>query len=85
VTYTVTLERTAAKQLARIHPTHAARLWAAITLLAKDPRPPGAIQLKGDCAWRIRVGDYRIIYDIDDDRLVVLVLATGHRREIYRG
>jgi len=37
-----------------------------------------------DGAWRVRVGDYRVIYDIEDDRLVVLVLAAGHRREIYR-
>jgi mRNA interferase RelE/StbE len=84
VTYDVTIDRDAAKQLTRIHPTHAARILAAITLLADDPRPPGAIQLKGDSAWRIRVGDYRIIYDIDDGRLTVLVLALGHRRDIYR-
>jgi mRNA-degrading endonuclease RelE of RelBE toxin-antitoxin system len=46
MTYDVTIDRDAAKQLARIHPTHAARILAAITVLADNPRPPGAIQLR---------------------------------------
>ena len=63
----------------------AARVQAAIELLADEPRPPaGEPMVNGDGAWRVRVGDYRVIYDIEDDRLVVLVLAAGHRREIYR-
>ena len=60
------------------------RVQGAITLLAADPRPPGARQLRGRPGWRVRVGDYRIIYTIEDDRLVVLVLALGHRRDVYR-
>ncbi|MGC4933038.1 type II toxin-antitoxin system RelE family toxin [Gordonia sp. DT30] len=57
----------------------------AIDSLASDPRPSGCIQLKGGGGeFRIRVGDYRIIYDIQDDELVVLVLRLGHRREVYR-
>ena len=49
------------------------------------PRPPGAIQLTGgDGELRIRVGDYRIIYDVEDDALVVLVLRIGHRGDVYK-
>lgn len=54
--------------------------------LAADPRPAGAKKLAGrENRWRLRAGDYRIIYEIRDDHLVVLVVALGHRREVYRG
>ena len=56
-----------------------------IEALANQPRPTGAKKLKGrDDLWRIRVGDYRIIYEIRDRILVVLVVRVGHRREVYR-
>lgn len=62
------------------------RIQAALELLADDPRPPGAKKLAGgDGEWRVRTGDYRVIYEVHDDVLLVLVLSTGHRREIYRG
>ena len=57
---------------------------AAILGLAHNPRPPGAEKLTGYDFYRIRVGDYRIIYQIEDDRLVILVIRVGHRRDIYR-
>ena len=61
------------------------RIVRAIEALAVTPRPPGAIQLAGgDGELRIRVGDYRIIYDIEDDALVVLVLRIGHRGDVYK-
>ena len=61
------------------------RVGAAIDALASDPRPPGAKALTGmTSVLRIRVGDYRILYEVQDDRLVVLVIDVGHRREIYR-
>ncbi|HEY8281485.1 MAG TPA: type II toxin-antitoxin system RelE/ParE family toxin [Leifsonia sp.] len=61
------------------------RVQATIELLAETPRPPAAKKLvDGGGAWRVRSGDYRIVYDIYDDRLVVLILRAGHRREIYR-
>ena len=75
----------AARQLRKLDP--AARRWvqAAVELLADDPRPPGAKKLVGgDGEWRVRTGDYRIVYEIRDQVLVVLVLAVGHRREVYR-
>ncbi len=61
------------------------RIAAAIDRLAVDPRPSGVRKLTGaDNLWRIRVGDYRIVYEIEDDRLVVLIVRIGHRRDIYR-
>ncbi|MEO5333000.1 MAG: type II toxin-antitoxin system RelE/ParE family toxin [Magnetococcus sp. YQC-5] len=61
------------------------RILHAAYLLAHDPRPPGSKKLAGVAdTWRIRVGDYRIIYIIEDDRLVVLIVKIGHRREVYR-
>ncbi|HEX6573503.1 MAG TPA: type II toxin-antitoxin system RelE/ParE family toxin, partial [Gemmatimonadaceae bacterium] len=57
----------------------------AIDLLAVDPRPHGAVKLSGDeDLYRIRTGDYRIIYSVVDRVLTILVIAIGHRREVYR-
>jgi mRNA interferase RelE/StbE len=75
----------AARQLRKFDPPVRRRIQAAIDLLAGDPRPPLAIPLVGGAGeWRVRTGDYRIVYGIEDDRLLVLVLSIGHRREIYR-
>jgi mRNA interferase RelE/StbE len=60
------------------------RIQGAIALLAQDPRPPTARALRGRPGLRVRVGEYRIIYTIDDEVLLVVVVALGHRREIYR-
>lgn len=61
------------------------RLQTAIDRLESDPRPPGVKHLSGpDGLLRVRVGDYRIIYWVIDDRLVVLIIRIGHRREVYR-
>ncbi|NNN09318.1 MAG: type II toxin-antitoxin system RelE/ParE family toxin, partial [Acidimicrobiaceae bacterium] len=55
-----------------------------LELLAENPRPPAATQLVGGAGeWRVRTGDYRVIYEIDDGRLLILVLRMGHRREVY--
>jgi mRNA interferase RelE/StbE len=60
------------------------RLLAAADKLATNPRPPGCCKLAGTSdRYRIRVGDYRIIYRVDDGKVVVLVLLIGHRREVY--
>lgn len=61
------------------------RIAAAIDGLAVAPRPPGSVKLAGaDFAWRIRVGDYRILYEVHDDHLVVLVIRIAKRSEAYR-
>lgn len=57
------------------------RVWSA---LHEDPRPTGSVKLAGTELWRIRVGDYRVIYEVRDAILVVLVIKVGHRREVYR-
>lgn len=85
MTYRVTIARGAAKVFRGLHPQVVARLKATIQALAEDPRPPGSLQLSGgDGEFRIRVGDYRIIYDVQDDELIILVLRVGYRREVYR-
>ena len=61
------------------------RLTKALRALENDPRPPGCVKLQGgNELYRVRVGDYRIVYQIEDMVLIVLVLEIGHRREIYR-
>jgi mRNA interferase RelE/StbE len=61
-----------------------ARIADRLVGLSANPRPVGAIKLAGQDAYRIRVGDHRIIYTIHDDRLIVLVVDVGHRRDVYR-
>jgi len=58
-------------------------IQAAIALLARDPRPPGAKALRGRDGLRVRVGEYRIIYTVQDDVLLVVVVTLGHRRDVY--
>jgi mRNA interferase RelE/StbE len=61
------------------------RVNAAILALADDPYPPGSKKLQGEAnLYRVRVGDYRVLYRIEDERLIVLVVNIGHRRDIYR-
>lgn len=85
MTYRIEVTPAALRQLRKLDPRARRRIQAAIELLAEQPRPPAATMLvNSDGAWRVRIGDYRVIYDIEDDRLIVLVLAAGHRRETYR-
>lgn len=85
MTYRIEFAPAAARQLRKLDPQARRRIQAAIELLATQPRPPGATQLVGGGGeWRVRTGDYRIVYQVFDDRLLVLVLALGHRRDVYR-
>jgi mRNA interferase RelE/StbE len=85
VTYRITLAPPAARQLRKLDPQARRRIQAALELLAVEPRPPAATQLVGGSGeWRVRTGDYRIVYEVADDHLLVLVLRVGHRREVYR-
>lgn len=84
MTYRVTLSPMAARQLLKLDAQVRRRIQAALDLLAEQPRPPSATQVVGGSGeWRVRTGDYRIVYEIEDDRLLVLVLRLGHRRDIY--
>lgn len=85
MTYRIAMAPAAARQVRKLDPPARRRIQAALELLAVDPRPPAATQLVGGRGeWRVRTGDHRIIYEIQDGELVVLVLAVGHRREVYR-
>ena len=84
MTYEVRLAPAAVRQLRKLDPPGRRRVQAAIDLMAEDPRPPGARQLVGGAGeWRVRTGDFRIIYDIRDGELLVLVVKVGHRRDVY--
>ena len=83
--YEVVIKPSAKKSLDGM-PAHAkARIVRGLEALAENPRHPGAIKLESEHdLYRVRIGSYRAIYTIEDDRLVVLVLKIGHRREVYR-
>lgn len=83
--YRIEVAPAAVRQLRKLDHPARRRVQAAVELLAADPRPPGARKLVGgEGEWRVRTGDYRIVYEVHDRVLRVLVLAIGHRREVYR-
>ncbi len=82
--YEIVLRQSVLKDLSAIPKKDVKRIVATIKRLANDPRPPQAKKLSGQERYRIRRGRYRIIYSIEDDRLIVCVVKVGHRREVYR-
>lgn len=83
--YRVDFTTAAAKQIRKLDPLIRRRILAAVRLLEQDPRPAASKKLFGEqIAWRLRVGDYRVIYDIEDDQLIITVVRAAHRREIYQ-
>lgn len=85
MSYQIQFSPASARQLRKLDGHSQRRIQAVVELLAQEPRPTGAKKLVGGHGeWRVRTGNYRIIYEIDDGVLVVLVLAVGHRREVYR-
>ncbi len=84
VAYKILITKTAQKQLDNFPHQIADPLIKFILILAQNPRPAGYIKLKGRDAYRIRRGNYRIIYEIKDNKLTVIVIAVGHRKSIYR-
>jgi mRNA interferase RelE/StbE len=83
MTYNVSLKKRAIKALLKINEPYYSNIKEALYNLANNPRPLGYKKLKGRDGYRIRVADYRIIYDISDDVLSVDVIDLGHRKEIY--
>jgi mRNA interferase RelE/StbE len=84
--YRIELTRDAVRGLAKLDKPVRRRIQGAIEKLADDPRPPGTIALQGaPGAFRIRVGEYRVIYTLHDDHLLITVIDIDHRRDIYRG
>lgn len=86
-TYRVEIKKVVVKAIARLPRNLQERLSQAMKQLAKNPRPHGYIQLKGQQGefYRIRVGDWRIIYTIEDDILLVVVIQVGPRGDVYEG
>jgi len=82
--YSVEIRRSAAKELDALPEKDGLRILSQIQALADDPRPPGAIKLSARERYRLRQGDYRVLYEIEDSVLRVLVVAVVHRREAYR-
>lgn len=84
MTYWVVLSLSATRELRKFDPDVRRRIQAVLELLAENPRPPAATRLVGGAGeWRVRTGDYRVIYEIHEGRLLVFVLRMGHRREVY--
>lgn len=82
--YKIGLTRSAEAELRKIHKGHIPAVLRKIKLLERDPRPSGLVLLRGqDRHYRIRQGDYRIIYEVDDVRRAIVVIKIGHRREVY--
>ena len=83
--YKVIFKPSADKALQKFPADVQRRIVAAVDALAVEPRPHGVVKIAGDDnLWRVRVGEYRIVYEIHDGRLIVLVLRVAHRRDVYR-
>lgn len=84
--FTVHFKPSADKALRKLPEKVQKRIVAATEALGDDPRPPGCVKLKDEEEelWRIRVGDYRVVYAIQDDALIVLVVRVAHRKDVYR-
>jgi mRNA interferase RelE/StbE len=82
--YQVILPKSVQKELDHLPEDVVNRILARLSALETNPRPADVKKLKGRSAWRIRAGDYRVIYEIHDRRLEIIVITVGHRREVYR-
>lgn len=82
--YRIEFRPAALREIRKIDRSMQPRIQGAIALLAQDPRPPASRALRGRPGFRLRVGDYRIIYTVNDDILLIVIVTVGHRREVYR-
>ena len=82
--YTVVVTEKIRKIILKLPSPVAVKIENSLLDLEEDPRPPGCKKLKGRKAYRIRVGDYRIIYEIEDNILRIVVIDLGHRKDVYR-
>lgn len=85
MSYAVSIRSSAQKELQAISSPFFEKIEAKLLSLADEPRPAGCQMLRGtDRSWRVRVGDYRLVYDIDDKLKAVTVIKIGHRSNVYR-
>lgn len=82
--YRIEVRPAAVRALRKLDPTMRPRIEGAIALLSEDPHPPSSRSLRGRRGYRVRVGDYRIIYTVEDDILLIVIVTVGHRWEVYR-
>ena len=82
--YAISILRRAQKELAQLPTEVYEHVRDTIRTLSQNPRPSGCLKLTGREGWRLRVGNYRIIYEIDDNQQTVTILHVGHRRDVYR-
>jgi mRNA interferase RelE/StbE len=82
--YRIVFKKSVAKDLRPIPNTDVQRILKRIEGLAEDPRPAGTMKLSGDEKYRIRQGNYCILYTIEDDFITVTIVKVGHRRDVYR-
>ena len=82
--YRVIVRKSVAKDLKGVPKKDVRRILSAIKSLADDPRPAGTKKLSGQERYRLRQGSYRILYEIEDDKLIVCVVRVGNRRDVYR-
>ncbi|HEC01898.1 MAG TPA: type II toxin-antitoxin system RelE/ParE family toxin [Phycisphaerales bacterium] len=82
--YRITIKKSAAKELEDIPRKNLRRIVKRIRALAEDPRPQGSQKLSGQEHFRVRQGDYRIVYSVDDEDSRIDIVKIGHRREVYR-
>lgn len=82
--YHVVVSPAATKQIKSLPPEIAARITRSLRALESNPRPPGSLKLTASNEYRIRVGEYRIVYQIDDAAQTVDITKVGHRRDVYR-
>jgi mRNA interferase RelE/StbE len=85
VSYRLSISRRVGKQIGRLQPRDRNRVDAVILALENEPRPPNVEKISGSTnTWRVRVGDYRIVFAVDDEAQVVDIVSVAHRREVYR-
>ena len=82
--YAIVLSKKAQKQLDKLPDNIAEPIFDAISLLENEPRPTGCKKLQGREGYRIRIGNYRVIYEVYDTELVIDVVTLGHRKDIYK-
>lgn len=82
--YSLVVKKSAERELRALPKADLRRVTDRIRGLAQDPRPPGHEKLSGQEHYRVRQGDYRVVYAIDDDHRVITIVKIGHRREVYR-
>ncbi len=82
--YEIEFAKSAAKELQKLEKAEGKTIAKAIYGLANNPRPVGVKKLVGQKVWRLRVGDYRVIYEVHDSKVLVIILKVAHRREVYR-